>query len=145
MDMDDVRARIKGLRMMRDVDHDLQDKLADLFQAVSVPRSVPAGGIFIHEHENVDNKGYILLKGALLVRRDGHPDVTCPAPELIGEAMQFNPAGVRTATCAGAVDSVALRFMWDEFWSRAEIVFTPLELTKVKEALAAQAWEHFTG
>ena len=143
MDMDEVHAKIKSLRIMRELDDNLQEKLADLFQSISAPRVVPAGGVFIHEREHVDNKGYILLEGRVLVRKEGFPDVTCKAPELIGEIMQFNPAGVRTATCAGAVESIVLRFMWDEFWTRAEKALSPEEMTLLKETLETQAWEHF--
>jgi hypothetical protein len=143
MDMDDVRTKIKSLRIMRGLDDGLQEKLVDLFQSISAPRVVPAGGVFIHEREHVDNKGYILLQGVVLVRKEGFPDVTCKAPELIGEIMQFNPAGVRTATCAGAVESIVLRFMWDEFWTRAKSALTPEEMAHVKESLETQAWEHF--
>lgn len=143
MEMDEIRAKIRSLRIMRGLDDNLQEKVADLFQSLSAPRMVPAGGVFIHEREHVDNKGYILLQGAVLVRKEGFPDVTCKAPELIGEIMQFNPAGVRTATCAGAVDSIVLRFKWDEFWTRAEGALTDKELAQLKDTLETQAWEHF--
>ena len=143
MDMDDVRAKIKSLRIMKGLDDALAEKLTDLIQSISAPRVVPAGGVFIHEREHVDNKGYILLQGAVLVRKEGFPDITCKAPELIGEIMQFNPAGVRTATCAGAVESIVLRFMWDEFWKQAEVRLAPAELSHLKEKLENQAWEHF--
>lgn len=143
MDMDEVRVKIRGLRIMKGLDDPLVEKLIDLFQSISAPRVVPAGGVFIHEREHVDNKGYILLKGVVLIRKTGFPDVTCKAPELIGEIMQFNPAGVRTATCAGAVESIVLRFKWDEFWEKAEQILSADELAKVKETLETQAWEHF--
>ena len=143
MDMDEVRIKIRDLRIMKGLDDPLVEKLTDLLQSISAPRVVPAGGVFIHEREHVDNKGYILLQGAVLVRKTGFPDITCKAPELIGEIMQFNPAGVRTATCAGAVESIVLRFMWDEFWQKAEQILSADELAKLKEKLETQAWEHF--
>lgn len=145
MDMDEVSAQIKSLPFMQGMDDGLREKLSDLFQSVSTPRSIPVGGVFIREHEHINDKGYILLEGALRIRKEGFPDVTCAAPQLIGEIMQFNPAGVRTATCAGAVDSLVLRFLWDEFWSRAAAVLTQAELAQVKDAIAAQAWQHFLG
>ena len=143
MDMDEVRIKIRDLRIMKGLDDPLVEKLTDLLQSISAPRVVPAGCVVIHEREHVDNKGYILLQGAVLVRKTGFPDITCKAPELIGEIMQFNPAGVRTATCAGAVESIVLRFMWDEFWQKAEQILSADELAKLKEKLETQAWEHF--
>ncbi|MCC6795738.1 MAG: hypothetical protein IT366_11530 [Candidatus Hydrogenedentes bacterium] len=142
MDMDEVNTRIKCLRFMRDMGDELREKLADLFQSVSTPRAVPAGGVFIRENEHINDKGYILLDGALLIQKYGSPNVQCEAPQLIGEVMQFNPAGVRTATCAGAVPSLILRFTWDQFWSRATIVLTETELSNVKDALTAHAFEN---
>jgi len=143
MDMDEVRAKLLSLRIMKGMSPELSEKVADLLQSISVPRVVPAGGVFIHQGEHVDNKGYILLQGAVLVRKEGFPDVTCKAPELIGEIMQFNPAGVRTATCAGAVESVVLRFLWDEFWQKCEASFSPEDNAHIRETLESQAWEHF--
>ncbi|MDZ4859865.1 MAG: hypothetical protein SGI88_12880 [Candidatus Hydrogenedentes bacterium] len=143
MDMDEVREKILSLRIMTDLEPELREKITDIFQAISVARVVPAGGVFIHQWEHVDNKGYILMQGAVLVRKEGFPDVTCKAPELVGEIMQFNPAGVRTATCAGAMESVVLRFMWDEFWQKAEAALKPDEIVKLREVLESQAWEHF--
>ena len=145
MDLDEVNARIKRLRFMQHFDDELQEKLADLFQSVSTPRAAPAGGVFIRENERINDKGYILLDGALLIRKEGYPDVVCAAPQLIGEVMQFNPAGVRTATCAGAVDGLILRFTWEQFWSRAATVLTETELASVKDALTAQATENRAG
>ena len=143
MDIDEVRAKIKGLRFMHHLTDALQEKVVDLIQRSSVPRSIPVGGVFIHQGEHVDNKGYILLQGAVVVRKEGFPDVVCKAPELIGEIMQFNPAGTRTATCAGAVESVVLRFLWDEFWKDAEATLSAAEVGKLREALENEAWEHF--
>ena len=143
MDMDEVREKILGLRIMNDLDEEFQGKLADIFQEISAPRSVPVGGIFIHQGEHVDNKGYILVSGAVLVKKEGFPDLVCKAPELVGEIMQFNPAGIRTATCAGAKESVVLRFQWDDFWKKAEERFTTDEIEKLRDVLESQAWEHF--
>lgn len=143
MDMDEVRDRIKSLRIMQGLSDPIRERLTDLLQSIAVPRTVRAGAVFIHQNEHVDNKGYILLQGAVLVRKEGFPDVICKAPELVGEIMQFNPAGLRTATCAGATECVVLRFTWDEFWTKAEQEFSPVEMEQLRDVLETQAWEHF--
>ena len=47
MDMDEVRIKIRDLRIMKGLDDPLVEKLTDLLQSISAPRVVPAGGVTI--------------------------------------------------------------------------------------------------
>ena len=123
----------------------LREKTADLLVDISVPRSVPKGGTWLHEGEHSENKGYILVKGAVAIQKASAPDLRCEAPELLGEAMQFSTTGLRTATVATIEDCIVLRFMWEEFWAAVEDEFSFAEQTTLKEAIKDLAWEHFTG
>ena len=138
-----VRDNVRKLRFMPDLPADLREKIADILLRISEPRSLPAAAVFIHEDEHVDNKGYILVEGAVAIQRSEHPDMACDAPELIGEMQQFNPAQTRTATVAASMPSTVLRFQWDEFWSAAKQELTSEEVETVRKTLEMHAWEHF--
>lgn len=143
MEVEEVRESILKLRFLSGLESELCEKLADILQRISAPRHLPIGAVFIREGEHTDNKGYILLTGAALIRKEGFADIRCKAPELLGEIMQFNPAQTRTATVAGAAESIVLRFVWDDFWREAETDLTEGERGIVRDALETQAWEHF--
>ncbi len=144
MDSDQVRENIRKLRFMPDLSVDLREKFIDILLRISALRSLPKGTDFIHEEEHIDNKGYILLEGAILVRKAEHQDMKCDAPELIGEMQQFNPTHTRTATLITSMPSTVLRFQWDEFWNAAKQELTPPEVDTVRQTLETHAWEHFT-
>jgi len=139
-----VRTNLNNLRFMPNLTADLREKLIDILLRISTQRSVPNGTDFIHEEEHIDNKGYILLDGAILVRKLEHQDIKCVAPELIGEMQQFNPSQTRTATLTTSMPSTMLRFQWDEFWAATQQDLTPPEVESVRKTLETYAWEHFT-
>jgi CRP-like cAMP-binding protein len=143
MTIDEVREAIGRIRIMPMLSEPLREKLVDIFQRICQPRSMPPGRTFIHEGEHVDDKGYILVQGEVLVHKENFPDVTCGSPELIGEIQQFNPTGLRTATVSGATEGIILRFIWADFWRELEKDCDTEEIAAVREALERQAWEHF--
>lgn len=143
MDSSQVHQVILKLRFMGDLDLELCDLVADIFVKISEQRSVPAGGIFIHEHEHADDRGFVLLSGQILVQKSGAPDSTCKAPEILGEIQQFNPTHLRTATVSGAVPCVVLRFKWSDFWNTVNQDLHPPQIEELRKALEMHAWEHF--
>lgn len=143
MTIDEVREAIGKIRIMPMLPEPLRETLVDIFQRICQPRRMPRGRAFIREGERVDEKGYILVEGEVLVHKENFPDVTCGSPELIGEIQQFNPTGLRTATVSGATEGIVLRFVWSDFWHELEKDCSPEEVEAVREALERQAWEHF--
>src|SRR3972149_4304507 len=143
METAQVRENIRKLRFMPDLPVDLREKLIDILLRISAPRSLPTATVFIREGEHIDERGYILLEGAVLVEKTEHPDMTCEAPELIGEMQQFNPSHTRTASVTTSMPSTVLRFQWDEFWNAVRQELTPQEVDTVRETLEIHAWEHF--
>lgn len=143
MDSNQPRQVILKLRFMSSLPLDLRDKVADVFVKISEQRSVPAGGVFIHEHENVDDRGFILLSGKILVRKSEAPDATCDAPEILGEIQQFNPAHKRTATLSGAVPCVVMVFKWSDLWNTLNQELLPGQIEEIRKALEMHAWELF--
>ncbi|MBX7256670.1 MAG: cyclic nucleotide-binding domain-containing protein [Candidatus Hydrogenedentes bacterium] len=143
MDSQQVRQAILKLRFMGGLESDLRAKVAELIVRVAEQRSVPKGGIFIHEHEPNDDRGFVLLSGRILVQKTGSPDTTCEAPEILGEMQQFNPTHLRTATISGDVPCVVLRFHWSAFWNAVNQELQPPQIEALRKALEMNAWEHF--
>jgi CRP-like cAMP-binding protein len=124
---------------------DLADEVVAILAAHSELRRVPQGGVWLRENEPTENKGFILMQGAVAVKKSDAPEVRVEAPELLGEAMQFNPRHLRTATVTAVEDIVVARFRWDDFWAAVEERLTPPDQEKVREAVKALAWDHIAG
>jgi len=141
----ELRDSLLDLKCLAALPKALREKAVDILVVVSEPRSVPKGGVWLREGEPTKNKGFILLKGTAVIKRSDAPPLKCKAPELLGEMMQFNPAGVRTATVSAGEDSIVMRFMWEDFWAIVEKNLQDDEAEKIRDAMKELAWEHLTG
>lgn len=121
-----------------------RETLAQLLQEISEVRRLRKGHRMTREGSRGRNRGFILLTGSVRVQKSDVPDSKVPAPELLGEVMQFNPKRMRVATVIAYEDCLVLRFMWDDFWDAVARYFDPAEQAKVREVLERRAWEHFT-
>jgi CRP-like cAMP-binding protein len=144
MNPDDVHDAMCKMSFMHALPAELKSKVARILQNISKLRRVPLGTAWLREGEHSENKGYILLEGAVSIRKQDSLGHSEDAPELLGEIMQFNPQQMRTATVVATEDCVVMRFVWDEFWERAEESLSAPEQEKVKTALEGFAWEHFS-
>lgn len=144
MDDKEVCKTICQLRFMQELPEDLREKVSAILQGISELRTVPQGKTWIREGEHTQNKGYILLKGSVGIRKADYPAHAEDAPELLGEIMQFNPAHLRAATVVAAEDSVLMSFLWDDFWASTARALPGPDQEKVKAAVGTFAWEHFT-
>ena len=135
--------RICEVSMMRELPQVLRDRVASIIEDISKLRKVPKGAVILREMEGGADKGYILLEGAVGILKTDAPKHRCPAPELLGEIMQFNPAHVRTATVGAVEDCLVLKFEWETFWAALGAESTSEEVAKVRSALEERAWVHF--
>jgi hypothetical protein len=135
---------ICGLSFMAELPEDLRVKVASVLINVSKLRQAHKGDTWIHEHERAGDKGYVLLRGKARVQMAETPDGICPAPDLIGEAMQFNPMHECIATVSAAGECVVMQFAWHDFWARMQEASTEEEQRKVWAALENLAWDHLT-
>jgi len=142
MDSRQVIERIERLRVLEDLPSPLRSDVAAIFERISALRSVPAGGLWIREHDKAENKGFILLQGTAIVRKTGSPDLEIEAPELLGETMQFTETQERTATVTATSDCAVMRFMWDDFWREVESTFDPVDQERIRSAVSELAWRH---
>lgn len=145
MSFGNLRPEFERLRLMEHVPSHVRLPLVEILEEISELRSVPRDGVWLRENEPSENKGYVLLKGSVVVRKAGAPDTVVQAPELLGEAMQFNPKHLRTATVVANEDIVVARFLWDEFWSAVEQRCSEPERQAIREAVETVAWDHLAG
>ena len=145
MDSVELRTAILDVAFMRHFSEDLRGKVAVLFQEVAALRRVPKNAAWIRQNEPAENKGYLLVEGAVAIQKPDAPEISCEAPELLGEMMQFNPTHLRTATVVAMRDCVVLQFLWDDFWARTRQRLSEPEQEKVRQVLEEVAWEHLTG
>jgi CRP-like cAMP-binding protein len=139
----EIRDAVLRVRTVAGLSEELRGQVAEILLTVSQPRSVAKGTVWLHEGEHTENKGYILLKGAVGIQKSESPPVECRGPELLGEMMQFNPLHLRTATVVTLEDSVVLRFLWDDFWALTAKQLSASDQEKVKDAVKDLAWRHF--
>lgn len=145
MKPEETRKTIGNIKFMQELPEQLREKAIDLFEQASEQRSVPKDAVFIHAQEQTQNKGFLLLKGSVSIQKPDAPEVTCTAPELLGEMMQLTPAKVRTATVSAAEDCVVMRFDWADLWAKAGVLLTPEEQAQLDEAIKSLAWDHLVG
>jgi hypothetical protein len=145
MDNDKVRAVILKVPVIESLHGDLGEKVTDVIMDIGVVRRVAEGQTMTKEHRPGKNRGFVLLKGSINIEKDDAPPSVCRPPELLGEVMQFNPKGQRTATLTAIDECWVIRFQWNEFWTALMTNFSEAEVAKVRETLEDRAWEHFTG
>ncbi len=145
MKRSEIHKKLMQLQIMQSFEPELRNQLAALIQVVSEPRKVPQGGIWIRQGEHEPNKGYILLEGEVAITKPDAPEIVCQAPELLGEAQQFTPGHVRTASVTATKDSTVLRFSWEDFWEKAAELLEKEDREHIRESLKNLAWQHFAG
>ena len=143
MDSSEVDSVLREMKFMQRLPEGLRGNVAVILQEVSELRSVPEGAAWVREGEQTQNKGYILVKGAVAIQKTGAPEHLESAPELLGEIMQFNPVQLRTATVVATEDCVVMRFFWDDFWAKIKDSLSEGDEETVKAAIESFAWEHF--
>lgn len=144
MDMEKVRELILKVPVIQSLHGDLNQKVTDVIIEIGDVRRVAAGQVMTRENKHGKNRGFVLLKGVIHIEKADAPPSKCGPPELLGEVMQFNPKGMRTATLTAHDECWVIRFQWNEFWNTLMSNFSETEVAAVRETLEERAWEHFT-
>jgi CRP-like cAMP-binding protein len=144
MGPNDIHEAIVHVPVVAEFALPVRETLSTLLQEISEVRRLRKGHRMTREGSRGRNRGFILLTGSVRIQKSDVPDSKARAPELLGEAMQFNPKKMRIASVFAHEDCLVMRFMWDDFWDAVARYFDPDEQTKVRESLERRAWEHFT-
>jgi CRP-like cAMP-binding protein len=135
---------VRGLGTWGDLSALTRDRLARLLFKIGELRKVPQGQTWVKEGDHDDTRGYILCRGSVAIaREENQPGVTCEAPTILGEMMQFNPRENRFATVTATSKCTVLRFKWTDFWNAIDEEFGESERAAVRETLERFAWSRF--
>ena len=93
-----IRAQILRISLFDGLPQDLGKHAVNVLSRICEVRTLPSKSVLFTEGEALSDMGYILLRGEVLVRKSGSPDLQVSAPELLGEMKQFSPVGQRTVT-----------------------------------------------
>jgi len=133
-----------SLSIMDELPEELRMVVASILINISDLRQAHRDETWLREHENTMDNGYVLIQGKARIRRSEAPEGICPAPELMGETMQFNPLHQCIATVSAAGECVVMKFTWRDFWARLQECCSEEEQAQVRTALENLAWDHLT-
>ncbi len=145
MNPDETRQAILQLGFISSFSGDVREILATVFMEISEQGRLTKNSKIFTEGDKDSNTGVIILDGEVTVKKTGSPDFGCPGPELLGEALQFNPNALRTATIEVATDTHALRFKWSDFEETVKRYLSDADYETVRQGLENYAWQHFAG
>lgn len=126
---------IRGLPLFSRIPEDTRVRLAEILRRVSKPVSYRDGDALISQRALGGQDGFVLLQGEVRVEKEGAEPIVLRAPALLGEMLQFNPRGQRTATVRAQGNAVALRFAWQEFYAQAKQALSEREQDALLEAI----------
>ena len=144
MDAKRVRHAIMSQPALAPLNTGQRSNIADILIEIGKPVRIPADSMLFRSGDPSDDQGYILVEGEITVVKEGHPELTAYAPDIIGEMAQLNPTRQRTATVTAATDVQAIGFAWRDFVRTASTRLSEADLKAFTEALQEHAWRHFT-
>ena len=141
MTVDHYRNVVGKIPMLQGLGTPLRERLSDILVDIATERLVEAGDVLYEKDAEDENTGSILLDGILEVTRDSGDKIEVTAPDLVGEMLQLNDYGRRTATVSAKTKSVMLEFSWHEFIQSltSNVIITDNDRIAIKEALTKVA------
>jgi len=133
-------ARIIDIPVFNAMNTGLRARLSEIISSIGEPRVLKKGEVLYQEGDEDENSGAILLDGSLSVSSKVGPVLTVHAPDMLGEMLQFDTYGQRTATVVAATPATVLQFSWHEFIARVRD--TPM-ITKADQAALKDALESY--
>ncbi|HOE65938.1 MAG TPA: cyclic nucleotide-binding domain-containing protein [Candidatus Hydrogenedentes bacterium] len=130
-----------NLSLLQRIPGDARERVATLLHRVSTPIAVPDGEILLLQGNVGGDMGFVLLRGAVEIDREGTSPIAVSAPALLGEMLQFNPSAQRTATVRVAGDAECLRFPWQDFYAQARRDLSEAEQDMLMDSMERCIWE----
>lgn len=134
-------AKISDVPVFNAMNVGLRGRLAEIIGSISEPRVLKQGDVLYKKGAEDDNTGVVLVDGSLSVGGDEGASVTVTAPDLLGEMLQFDQFGQRTATVTAAGPATVLEFSWHDFIARVRNTpaITKDDQDSLKNALSSYA------
>ncbi len=135
------RDRIAEIPMVHALDAPVRERVSEVLFALSTASMLKPGDVVYKKGSEDNNTGAVLLEGELVVRGDNDHVFEVTAPNLIGEMLQLNKYGQRTATVSAKGDAVLLEFPWHNFVKTLleDTTITQSDRATIKETFSAYA------
>jgi CRP-like cAMP-binding protein len=133
-------AKISDVPVFNAMNTGLRARLAEIISSIGEPRVLKKDEVLYAKGAEDENTGAVLVDGALTVSSDDGPLLTVTAPDLLGEMLQFDSYGQRTATVTAAGPATVLEFRWHDFIARVRD--TPA-ITHEDQALLKRSLESY--
>ncbi len=111
-------AKITDVPVFNAMNTGLRARLAEILSSISEPRVLKKNEILYAKGAEDENTGAVLVDGALNISNDEGTLLTVTAPDMLGEMLQFDTYGQRTATVTAAGPATVLEFKWHDFVAR---------------------------
>ena len=111
-------AKIADVPVFNAMNTGLRARLAEILSSISQPRILKKGEVLYAQGAEDKNTGVVLVDGALDVGNNEGQQLTVTAPDLLGEMLQFDTYGQRTATVTATGPATVLEFNWHDFIAR---------------------------
>lgn len=144
MEQNQVHEQIRALSFMAGLPEPAKAAIVSVIDTVGKQDKVPTGTVLFRQGSVGTPMGCIVLSGEVRISKPNSPEITCYAPELLGETKQVNPDAHRTATVDALTDLVVIKFNWTSFESHLATIATDGDVTKIEQALQDFAWRHIT-
>lgn len=97
---------------------------------------------FITEGDDANDRGYVLLAGAVRVTKSSGKELEVTAPALLGEMKQHSATGKRGATVTTAGPCTVLEFDWGALHSRLGRELAAGDWAAFRIALERYSWDY---
>ena len=111
-------ARIIDIPVFNAMNTGLRARLAEIITSISEPRTLKKGEVLYKKGAEDANTGAVLIEGTLVVESDDSSEIRVIAPDMLGEMLQFDTYGQRTATVKADGPATVLEFKWHDFIAR---------------------------
>ncbi len=143
MEYDEQLQKIMALPLFQSVPEPVQRQFGDLFLAAGDSTDLTDGEALLHQGGLGGDTGYVLLKGHVVVEREGLDPLIVPAPALLGEMSQINPHAQRSATVSSKGRVEVLAFSWRQLYAKAKAMLTQSELFLLMECIERSMLKRF--
>jgi len=144
MNKEQARERVLALTVLSMLTPQLRDRMADIFLTVAAPQKVAPNTMLFKKGQMSNDEGYVLLDGDISVQKEGVPEFTALAPDVLGEIAHISPTKQRSATVTAVTELKILRFKWSTLLAAAQQSLSAAEVQQFTSVLQEYAWKHFT-
>jgi hypothetical protein len=134
-----IAKAIIGTPLMGALPEGMRKAFVDAVLEVAQSTEARSGDVLFRLGERNTDEGLFIIEGAVKVTRANGEVRYLEAPEVLGEVQLFAPSSERTATVETVYGGAVLRFSWKELGAEAKKIFSPAEMSALRDAIRDSA------